>query len=314
MSNTSPFVPSPTLTAIALAYRNPAYALIAEKVLPRASQVLPTKAFTYKKYNLADGFTVPDTAVGRTGRPAEVSTSATEAAAVCEDHGLDHPVAQDDINQAKGSNTNPLGFATEFTTNLVQLAREIRVAGLTFAASSYAAANVDTLSGTDQFSHADSDPVAVLTEMLDTPLIRPNRLVFGKSVWAITRRHPKVMKAIFPNGNGEGMATRQQVADLFEVQEIMVGESYVNGNRKGQAAALQRVWGGHVAGHFIDPTASNQGGLTWGLTMQYGQKEAGTTADGNIGARGGQRVRVIDTVCELVLSPDAGFLIQNAIA
>lgn len=311
---TSPFVPSPTLTAIAIAYRNPAYALIGEKVMPRANPVLGTKEFRYRVYNLADGYTVPDTAVGRTGRPAEVSTQAVEMPGMCEDHGLDYPLPQDDITQAKGSNTDPRGFATEFTANLVNLGREIRVAAKTFSANSYGAASVQTLSGTDQFNDAASDPVAIITEMLDTPLLRPNRLVFGKAVWGVLRRHPKLLKAIFPSGNGEGMATRQQVADLFEVGEVLVGESFVNANRKGQAANFQRVWGNHIAGHFIDPTANNQAGVTWGLTMQYGQKVAGTSVDGSIGARGGERVRVVDTVAELVVAPDAGFLIQNAIS
>ena len=311
--STSPFIVVPTLTSIAIAYRNPAYTLIGERVMPRVSPVLTTQEFTYKEYDLAAGYTVPDTAVGRTGRPAEVSTKAEERAGKCEDHGLDFPVPQPDIDQAKGTNTNPLGVAAEHTTNLVQLAREIRVAAKTFNAASYAATNVQALAGTDQFSDPASDPVAILTEMLDTPLLRPNRLVFGKSAWGKLRAHPKLVKAVYPSGNGEGMATRQQVADLFEVQEILVGESFVNGNRKGQAAAMQRVWGGHIAGHFIDPTASNQAGVTWGLTMQYGQKVAGTQADGGIGAWGGQRVRVIDSVCELVVSKDAGFLIQNAV-
>lgn len=314
-NTTSPFVASAELTAIAIAYRNPAYKLIADLVMPRVTPVLTKKEFTYIVYDLAAGYTVPDLAVGRTGRPAEVSTQGVEMPGLCEDYGADFPVPQDDINQAKGSATNPLGFAVEHLTNLVQLGREMRVAAKTFNPSSYATANVQTLAGTDRFSdQVNSDPVGVISEMLDTPLLRPNCLTFGKAVWGIVRRHPKMVKAIFPNGNGEGAATRQQVADFFEVNDIRVGESMVNAARKGQAMSPQEVWGNHIAGHFIDPSASNKAGVTWGMTLQYGQRVAGSSADGSIGIRGGQRARVADTVCELVVSPDAGFLIQNAIA
>lgn len=314
-NSTSPFVPSAELTAIAIAYRNKAYTLIADAVMPRVNPKLTKKEFTYLAYNLADGFTVPDLAVGRLGVAGNVGTLAEEKTGKVEDYALNYPLAQDDIDQAKGGNTNPLGFATEFTTNLVNLGREIRVARKTFNADSYAAANVQTLAGQDQFNDTvNSDPVAVIVEMLDTPVIRPNRLVFGKKSWSTVRRHPKLLKAIFPNGNGAGMATREQVAELFEVNEILVGESYVNAAQKGQAANLQRVWGNHIAGHFIDPTTNNMGGVTWGMTLQYGERVAGTMVDGDIGARGGLKARVIDSVCELVAAPDVGFLIANAIA
>lgn len=314
-NSTSPFAPSAELTAIAIAYRNPAYTLIADQVMPRVNPKLTKKEFTYLVYNLADGYTVPDLSVGRLGTPGNASTMATELPGKVEDFALDYPVPQDDIDQAKGTRTNPLGFATEFTTNLVNLGREMRVAAKTFSAASYAAGNVETLAGTDQFNDlVNSDPVEVVLDMLGRPVMRPNRLTFGQSVWSVFRRHPALMKAIFPNGNGAGMATREQVAELFEVKEVLVGESFVNASRKGQAANLQRVWGNHIAGHFIDPTANNQQGVTWGMTLQYGDRSAGTVQDGSIGARGGQRARVIDSVAELVTAPEVGFLIQNAIA
>lgn len=182
-NSTSPFVASAELTAITIAFRNPAYKLIADLVMPRVNPVLTKKEFTYIVYDLAAGYTVPDLAVGRIGRPAEASIQGAEMPGKCEDYGVDLPVPQDDIDQAKGSATNPLGFAVEHLTNLMQLGREMRVAGITFNAASYAAANVQTLAGTDRFSDlVNSDPVGVISEMLDTPLLRPNCLTFGKAV------------------------------------------------------------------------------------------------------------------------------------
>lgn len=311
--STSPFIQSPELTAIAIAHRNPAYTLIADQVLPFTKPELGQKEFRYLVYDLAGGYTVPNLAVGRTGAPGRVETKAEERDGSTTDFGLDYPVPQDDITQAKAKGTNPLGFAAEFTANLVTLGRESRIAGLTFNPASYAAANVEALAGTARFDDfVNSDPVGVVSTMMDRPLIRPNRLVFGKKPWGIFRRHPKVLKAIFPNGGGEGMATRQQVMDLFEVNELFVGESFINAAKKGQAADLQQVWGNHIAAHFIDPTANNKAGVTWGYTLRFGTKQAGTVADGDISANGGQRVRVVDSLAEMVVCPEVGGLILNA--
>ena len=64
MANT-PFPITPAMTAVAIAYRNPR--LIADEVLPRVP--VPLQEFKYLKYTLEDGFTIPDTKVGRKSAP-----------------------------------------------------------------------------------------------------------------------------------------------------------------------------------------------------------------------------------------------------
>ncbi|MGV8796604.1 hypothetical protein ACV373_31930, partial [Pseudomonas aeruginosa] len=63
MSN-APFPIDPELTAIAIAYRNGR--MIADEVLPRVP--VGKQEFKFWKYDLAQGFTVPETLVGRCGR------------------------------------------------------------------------------------------------------------------------------------------------------------------------------------------------------------------------------------------------------
>ncbi len=87
MSN-APFPIDAELTAIAIAYRNGR--MIADDVLPRVP--VGKQEFKYWKYDLADGFTVPNTLVGRKSRPNEVEFDATDATDSTEDHGLDAPV------------------------------------------------------------------------------------------------------------------------------------------------------------------------------------------------------------------------------
>ncbi|UVH84375.1 hypothetical protein NW342_22030 [Pseudomonas aeruginosa] len=76
MSN-APFPIDPELTAIAIAYRNGR--MIADEVLPRVP--VGKQEFKYWKYDLAQGFTVPETLVGRKSKPNEVEFSATDESA-----------------------------------------------------------------------------------------------------------------------------------------------------------------------------------------------------------------------------------------
>lgn len=310
----APFPVQPELTAIAVAYRNEEY--IADRVLPRVG--VGVKTFKYLKYALGERFTIPNTLVGRKGAPNEVEFTATETEATAADYGLDDPVPQDDIDQA--ANTpgaiDPLGDAVEGVMDLVLLDREKRTADLVFDAAQYAAANKVTLAGNDQWSvdHADSDPVADIMDGLDKVVMRPNIMVIGNAAWTKLRQHKKIAAAIFKQGTTAGIATREQVAELFELEEIIVGRAWVNTAKRGQAVTTARVWGKHCALVRRDQKANTRKGVTFGFTAQYGGRVAGAMPDSKIGLRGGQRVRSGETVKEVITANDLGYFIQNAIA
>lgn len=306
-----PFPVSPVLTAIAIAYRNPDIALIADEVLPRT----PTaQEFKYLKYDLAQGFTVPDAKVGRKSAPTEVDFSATEVQDKVVDYGLDDLVPNEDI-QADNQGVDPLGTAVMYLTNLVNLAREQRAAALVFATGSYAAGNQATLSGTSQWSDtANSDPVAAIADALDVPVMRPNIGVLGQVTWTKLRRHPKLVQAIKGTAQGSGQVSRQEFADFFELQALYVGAGFANTAKKGQTAALARVWGKHAAFLYRDRAAGPQAGVTFGFTAEWGGRIAGNLDEPKIGLAGSQRVRSGERVKEIVCATDLGYFFQNAVA
>jgi hypothetical protein len=310
MSATDQFTESPTMTAIAIGYRNPDQVLIADDVLPRVTA--PGLNFKWQSYNEADAFTLPDTRVGRRGVPNRVEIEGTEKSGSCEDFGIDIPLDNATIDEAAKNGRNPRNQATERATNIVMLDREVRVAGLITNPANYHADHVDTLSGADLFNDPLSDPISTLEDMLDTCWARPNQITFGLVVWRAIRKHPKVVKAIQGNSGDQGRATREQIADLLEVQRVHVGAGRINIKRPGENAELNRVWGNMVAGQFIDRTADTQGGLTFGFTAQHGKKVAGTMP-ANMGLRGGILVRSGETLVEKIVANRAGFLLQNAV-
>lgn len=306
----APFPVDAELTAITIAYRNAR--LIADDVLPRVP--VGTQSFKYTKYTLSEGFTVPNTLVGRTGQPTRVEFTGKEETDSTQDHALDAPVPQADIdNAANQPHMNPLGRATEQTTNLILLDREVRTANLVFDKNSYNAKNRETVAAGNSWSKPDSDPAVSIMDALDTVIMRPSIGVLGRRVATILRRHPKIVKAFNGTLGDSGMVPLTFLAELLELEQIYVGEAWVNIAKRGQNPNMQRAWGNHAAFLYRDRLADAQSGTTFGFTAQWNGRTSGTITDPNIGMRGGQIVRVGESVKEVIAAKDLGFFFENAV-
>lgn len=311
-----PFPTNSALTAIALNWRNGE--AIADRVLPRVP--VPTESFKYQEYPPEQSMTVPETMVGRRGAVGRIEVRGLEKTAAVEDAGLDGDIPISDIEAAAAQRRagvggfDPEARMAETLSDLIELDREIRTADLVFAAASYPAGNKVTLSGASQFSDAASDPIATIATALDAAfLVRPNVAVFGRKAWSALSRHPKIVKAVNRNDGDSGIASRQAVAELFELKEILVGESWLNIARPGLTPNFQRVWGAHLALLHVNPMAHTGGGVTFGLTAQFGARVAGSWDErGGGGLLGTRRTRVGEFVKELIVAPSAGYFIQNA--
>ncbi len=310
MSNRAPFPIQPELTAIAIGYRNKR--LIADDVLPRV--FVGKQEFKYFKHTLAEGFTIPDTKVGRTSQPNKIEFSASEETEATIDYGLDDPIPQADIDNAP-PNYDPVGRGVEGLTDLILLDREKRASDLVFGAANYAAANKVTLAGADQFSDfVGSDPIGTIMDCLDAMIMRANIMVIGRPAFSQLIRHPKIVKAVLRNSGDSGVVRREDIAALLELDAVFVGEAFLNTAKKGQTASLSRVWGKHISLIYRDTLATTNRGTTFGLTAQFGTRVSGATPDRNIGLRGGQMLRVGESVKELITADNLGFFIQNAVA
>lgn len=308
------FPVTPALMAVALAYRN--RALIADEVLPRIPVSLQN--FKYNSYPKGQMFTVPETKVGRKGQPNQVEFTAEEIDSSTEDHGLDDPVPNADIENARNQPgmPDPEMRAAEGLTDLLMLAREKRTADLVFNPDQYAADHKIVLSGNDQWSadHAASNPIDDITRGLDSCIMRPNVAVIGRAAFTKLSQHPLIVKAYHGNDGNAGIVPRSFIAQLFELEDVLVGEGFINIAKKGQAPNLVRVWGKHCALIHRNKNADTQRGLTFGFTAQWGSRIAGSEYDRNIGLRGGQVVRVGESVRELIMANDLGYLIEDAVA
>ncbi len=306
----APFPITPELTAIAIAYRNEA--LIADQVLPYVQ--VGKKEFKYLSYEKSERFTLPDNYIGRKGTPNQVEFNATEDTDTCVDYGLSDLVPQDDIDNAP-PNYDPLGNAVEGIQDLNLLAREKRVADLVFNTSSFASANKSALSGTDKWSDfTNSDPIEDILTALDVCIMRPNVMVLGNSVWTVLRRHPKVIKATNKNSGDSGVAARQAVAELLELQEILVGQGWLNSSKKGQTASFARVWGNYCALIYRNTLANTTRGMTFGYTARFGTPVAGQMPEPKSGLKGGTYIKAGESCKEKITANDLGYLFSTVIA
>jgi hypothetical protein len=310
----APFPVTPELQAVTLAYRN--NAMIADAVLPRVPVSLQN--FKYNSFPKGEMFTVPETKVGRKGAPNTVEFTGTEVDSSTQDHALDDEVPIADIENARAQPgvPDPLMRATEGTTELIFLAREVRVAGLVFDAAQYAAANKVDLNGNAIWStnHADSKPITDILTGLDACIMRPNVMVLGQKASIALRTHRSILKSYNGSLGDEGVVPLAFIRELFELEEVIVGQGWVNTAKKGQAPVIQRVWGPHLSLIHRNKNADTQRGVTFGYTAQWGSRIAGSEYDGKIGMRGGQRVRVGESVKELLMANDLGYFIQDAAA
>jgi hypothetical protein len=309
----APFPIVPYLTAIAITYRNKR--LIADDVLPRTH--VGAQEFTYFKLAVENGFTIPDTRVGRTSQPNQVEFTGEEVAAATRDRALDDPVPNADIENARNNPTlgDPLGKATEYLTDLIALDREVRVAAKVFDPANYGTNNKASLEDEEQFSDFEhSDPIGVIQGALDSMIMRGNKLVMGRVVASTLVRHPKIVNAFNGTAGDSGIVPLAFLAQLFELDQILIGEGWVNTARKGQPPDLQRVWGNALALIYSNPLATVLNGTTFGFSAEWGARIAGSIPDNDIGMRGGVRVRVGESLAEVITAPDLGYLITDIVA
>jgi len=318
MANT-PFPVQPRLVAAAGLFRN--RRLIADEVLPRV-QPVGTQAFKYLQHALADGFTIPDTRVGRVSRPVQVQFTAAEVAGSTNDYSVDVPVPNADVLNASGqmdpiaaAATDPDIKATLLSKNIVMLDREVRVANAVFALASYNAANRVTLSGTGQWSdYTNSNPVTAIMDAMDGMIQRPNIGVIGRLAFTKVCQHPKVVGSIFANAGNTGIVTADQIAGLLGLDKLLVGEGFVKTARPGQTVSMARVWGKHMSLLYIDPNGGPFDMPSFGWTVSWGEPIAGEVMDPNMGMRGGKNIRYGESVAEVIAANALGYFFQNAVA
>jgi hypothetical protein len=312
MTKGAPFPIDPVLTGIIVNYRNAEF--IADKVFPRLSPRLNKQQFKWWKFDFGQMVTRHDSKVGRKGTPKVIELEGQELDASTDDYGFSSVVPADDVNQAPDG-YDPRQFHAQALYNFVLMEREVRAAEIAFDEATYDANNKETLSGSSQWSHVDSDPIMDVGAARESMVMKPNKLLLGSGTWFALRTNPAILKSISVSGTDKGMATLAAVTALLEFDEIIVGQSKVNASKPGQTPVLANAWGNHALMYRQEPLASSNFGVaTFGWTAEYMGPVANQDFNGKIGLRGAYEVKAGESVKEVVSSADLGYFFEDAAA
>lgn len=299
-------VVDPALSNVSIKYANDTF--IADQIFPIVKVAKQTgKFYVYDKANLRINKTTRAAGSGAN----EIDFGLSTAVFSCDDHALKEFVADEIQDQAEAA-LNPLVDATETATEQLLLDRENNLSVL-LSNTANVTQNV-TLSGTSQWSdYTNSDPIADVrtarTTIHQNTFNKPNTMVLGKQTFDILIEHPKIIERI--KYSQLGVVTKELLARVFQVENILVGEAGSNTAAEGQTDAMSYVWGKHAWLMYITPSIGLKR-LTLGYTFTYSTRIVKRWRDED---REGTYVRIgNDNYVQKIVAATAGYLIKNATA
>lgn len=233
------------LSNIIVAYR-PAQSIV-DKIFPMVP--VAKESDLYYKFEQADLWRVPDTVRARltAAKMADFNVSSdnyhARNYALATGVAVEDAVNADDVLRLRENKAL-------FIKDLLQLDWENRVATLVVNTSNVGTWNAPQSLWSD---HDNSSPEIDIDNGIenirDATGYTPNKLVLGWRAWRHLRRNANVRAQIFPSaggGTGPGIPTLAQVAELFGVEEVMVGGVMRNTAAEGLSQTLADIWGPHA--------------------------------------------------------------------
>lgn len=303
---TRPFIQRQDTQALTIAYRNSA-AFIADRVLPDVP--VDAEKFKWQEYAL-DQFLTPhgDTEISRKGVTPEIELFGAEKEDKTKDYALEFALPYSDIEEAD-EKADPRDMHVTQLSEVLLLDRELRARDLVFGSSNY----THKEAAQSKFDDKNADLLSYFLDSLETPIIRPNQFTIGQTEWSKLRRNLSLVQAVKGQVLEHGAITPEQLAEVLEIDRVIVGRSQYNVSRKGKTSQIAKIWNGSAAFNYINPAATNNSGLvTYGYTAVRA-RDYKEVDDPDIGADGGIRGRVIHRCKELVVAPELGFLMTDVL-
>lgn len=163
-----------------------------------------------------------------------------------EDHGVEEAYDQAEINRY-GNAARCEQIHRERALNRVLLGYEYDAAAAVFNTSTWTGASLTTAITTAWSTHASATPVADIDAAIDKVItgcgMRPNTLILSDYAWNHLIRTADLLAYIASAGSGDPkVITRQIVAQVFDLEQVLVGSAYLNTADQGQTASPDRVW------------------------------------------------------------------------
>jgi hypothetical protein len=299
------------LTNISTAYRNKKY--IWRNVMPEVS--VPRKKDSIRNYNQSDWLKIEADLRSQNARGPRGGYRVGTDTFECKEYSMSTDVTDDERSMASPVD-DPDVDATAFCADQVNAKMEKLAAATVFGSGNYASGNTETLSGTNQWSDAASDPIGDVRDAKDTVSGKvgeePNTMVIGYEVWKELQDHPDIISR-FVNTQ-TGIITAAMLAQVFEVDTLLIGGAIeVTSQEQASTVTTARLWGKLAALLYL-PGAPSLRTPAYGYTLVYDQADFVTETWRNGDGATSDAVRVRTAADFKVLANQAGYLYIDAVA
>lgn len=228
------------LTNISLQFAAAPEGYLADMVLPPVPVVKESAAYwVYDKSRLD----APDSKRAPRSDYNRIDWNVTTDTYLAEQYGLEGEIDDEERKNA----ASPLDLdvdTTEIVTDMVLNNREKRIADLVL--STAVVTQNTTLVGVDQWNDPASDPLDDVktgrtTIYTGAPGYTPNSFLIGYLVFESLKQHPDIKEIV--KYTERAIITRQILAAVFEVDEVLVGKVMRRTSKEGLADAFSDVWG-----------------------------------------------------------------------
>ena len=202
----------------------------------------------YAVYSRADAMRIEDTKRAPGDEANKITRTISSDTYYAQNYALKYPVTIEDRENADPIHRqNIINDGAAYVTRKLALDWEDRVSTLVNNTSNVGSS---AAVASEWDAAASSDPLGDMNTALDNIQdltgARGNKIVMGLAAWRSLRRNDQILNRLFGTNNGGGYATRQQVASLLEIDELLVGGAYKNSGNEAQAESLVNIWGDNV--------------------------------------------------------------------
>jgi hypothetical protein len=234
-------------------------AFIGNRIAPELSVAKLTDA--YYVYDTAHLRTSDESAYKGGAQVNRVSWTESEDSYKIRAYALEVGIPTEQIKNADPL-VDPERRRTKFLVGRMRLAAEKRVADAFFNGSNFT--NTSAIAAADRWNASTSDPFGLVQTAVAAVRSRIGQnartLVMGDTVWKALVQHPDVIGRLQPTVRG-GVATKEMLASMFDVDEILVGSAIYDAAVEGAATSVTDIWGKYLAVCYMEQANNTDDGV-----------------------------------------------------
>ena len=225
------------MTRISIAYRNAAY--IYDQLFPMVP--VEKKSDVYFVFDKASWFRNRSSPRAPGTKANRADYGVTTASYVCINDALAKEIP-DEVRDNADAPLRPDITATQFVTDALMLAQEVRVANLITACANWTSASNPSTQWSVDTSDPWGDIDTAINAIVSSIGVFPNTAVMSWDVWRHLRQHPDFLDRV-KHTRSSGRIEATDLATWFGFDKVLIGTAIVDSSQEGATSSTSFVWG-----------------------------------------------------------------------